>query len=117
MRQVMEAVIEPALLFRTLDYFCYDPDTDTLRSWRRVHSHYEPVLPDVTGRLWSVELDAWLRTWDGAYLQRQARWLRLFDADGGLIPTEAEAERQRAEAAEAEPARLRDELAQRQREA
>ncbi|MGE3538367.1 MAG: Uma2 family endonuclease [Candidatus Tectimicrobiota bacterium] len=91
--------------FRTRDYFCYDPDTDTLWGWRLGHMAYEPLQPDVHGRLWSTELDAWLGAWDGAYLQRQARWLRLFDTAGQLIPTEAEAaqqaaatERQRAEA-------------------
>ena len=39
-------------------------------------------------------------------------WLRLFDATGNLIPTEAEAERQRAKAAEAELAELRQKLAE-----
>lgn len=107
--------------FRTADYFCYDPDTMTLRGWHLGGRGYEPLQPAEHGRLWSVELDAWLGTWEGIYLQRQARWLRLFDAAGHLISTEAEAaqqqaeaehqraeaEHQRAEAAEAELARLR----------
>jgi hypothetical protein len=37
----------------------------------------------------------------------EADWARLFRRDGSLLPTEAEAERARAEAAEAELARLR----------
>lgn len=40
------------------------------------------------------------------YHQEQAIWLHLFDQNGQIIATEAEAERQRAEAAESEVARL-----------
>jgi Uma2 family endonuclease len=106
--------------FRTPNYFCYDPDEDYLWGWRLVGQRYVPVESDDQGRLWSTELDAWIGTWEGRYLQHQALWLRLFDAEGRLIPTgeeaerqRAEAERQRAEAAEAELARLRAELEQR----
>lgn len=114
--------------FRTSDYYCYDPDTHQLRGWHLANKNYEPLTPDENGRLWSIELDGWLGAWEGSYLQEQAIWLRLFDEEGRLIPTEAEAahqeveterqraeaERQRAEAAEAEVARLREELARRQ---
>jgi len=109
--------------FHTADYFCYDPDTDTLWGWHLGPHGYEPLQPDSHGWLWSVMLDAWVGTWDGTYLQKPARWLRLFDAHGCLIPTEAEATRQQAEAAhrradvaEAEIARLRALLAQQQRD-
>lgn len=37
----------------------------------------------------------------------ETAWARLFTPEGGLIPTGAEAASQRAEAAEAEVARLR----------
>jgi Uma2 family endonuclease len=123
--------------FRTSDYFCYDPDAKKLMGWHLVDQSYEPLLPDKNGRLWSTQLEAQLGLWEGAYLQEQAVWLRLFDEEGQLIPTEAEAaqqqveierqraeaeyqraetERQRAETAEAEIARLREELARRQGE-
>jgi Uma2 family endonuclease len=78
--------------FHTPDYFCYDPDRDQLQGWRLQDTCYEALRPDAHGRLWSAELNAWIGTWDGLYLQQQAVWLRLFDADGNLIPTEAEAE-------------------------
>jgi Uma2 family endonuclease len=84
--------------FHTPDYFCYDPDRDQLQGWRLDGGCYQPISPDEHGRLWSVELHAWIGTWEGTYLQQQAVWLRLFDTDGNLIPTEAEAEYQRAEA-------------------
>jgi Uma2 family endonuclease len=99
--------------FRTPDYFCYDPDEDYLWGWHLTKRRYVPLEPNEQGRLWSAELDAWIGTWEGEYLHQQALWLRLFDATGELIPREGEAERQRAEAAEAELARLRAELEQR----
>lgn len=102
--------------FHTPDYFCYDPDTNTLYGWRLTAKQYEPLAPNTQGQLWSEELEAWLGTWEGVYLQQPAVWLRLFDQDGRLIPTEAEAERERAEAAESELARLREELARLQRQ-
>jgi len=96
--------------FRTADYFCYDPDRKKLYGWRLRERGYAPLTPDENGRLWSAELEAWLGVWEGAYLRTQATWLRLFDEAGRVLPTEAEAERRRAEAAEAEVARLREEL-------
>lgn len=92
-------------IFRTPDYFCYDPESDHLWGWSLQGGVYEPLTPDAQGRLWSAELDAWVGCWTGLYQQEQALWLRLFDESGHLLPTEAEAERQRAEAAEAELAR------------
>jgi hypothetical protein len=56
-------------------------------------------------------LDAWAGRWHGVFQKQDMIWLRLYDRDGNLILTEAEAERQREEAAEAELARLRQLLA------
>ena len=121
--------------FHTAEYFCYDPEEQRLYGWRLGEPGYLPLRVNEQGCVWSAQLDAWLGTRPGLYHQEQAVWLRLFDADGRLILTEAEAEyqraetelqraeteqqraeaeRQRAEAAEAEIARLRQELARRQ---
>jgi hypothetical protein len=100
--------------FHTAEYFCYDPDEPQLYGWRLGEQGYIALAANDEGRLWSTQLEAWLGPQTGVYLQQQAVWLRLFDAAGQLLPTEAEAERQRAEAAEAEVARFRQELAQRQ---
>ncbi len=111
--------------FKMPDYFCYDPDEQKLYGWHLVGQRYVPLEPDENGRLWSSELDAWLGLWQGKFLEEEAVWLRLFDEDGQLIPTAAEAaqqqaeaehrraemERQRADKAEAELAQLRAELA------
>jgi Uma2 family endonuclease len=98
--------------FRTPEYFCYDPIGDELQGWRLLGGTYQPVEPDAAGRLWSQELELWLGRWQGEQTGVEAVWLRFYDAGGQLVPTPAEAERQRAEAAEAEVARLRARLAE-----
>jgi Uma2 family endonuclease len=99
---------------RIPEYICYDPDTDTLQGWHLAEwLAYVPLIPNERGHLYSAQLDAWLGLWHGVYQGMTTHWLRLFAADGTLIPTTEEAEeheRQRAEAAEAEVARLRAEL-------
>lgn len=111
--------------FRTPDYYAYDPNSLTLRGWHLQNLQYVELRPNPEGRLWSAELEAWVGLWRGVYQKVDAVWLRLFEEDGQLCPTEgeagqqdaiqarqrAEAESQRAEAAEAELARLRQELA------
>lgn len=115
-------------VFRTAEYFWYDPETRELEGWRLVDHSYRPIPPDEKGRIWSGQLGAFLGVWPGEYEGLEEGWVRLFRPDGTLLPTKdeaaeqkamaeerraeaerqrAEAERQRAEAAEAEVARLR----------
>jgi len=101
-------------VFRTPEYFLYDPQTEGLEGFRLFDGAYQPLKPDAQGRLWSRELGLWLGRWQGRREEFDATWLRLYDSDGRLIPTPEEAERQRAEAAEAEVARLRARLADRE---
>ena len=96
--------------FHTPDYFAYDPNDDALYGWRLRDRDYEPLEPDAAGRLWSAELDARLGRWEGDYLGQTATWLRLFDAEGQLLPTHGEAGHTRAAELAAEYARLLDEL-------
>lgn len=106
-------------IFRTHEYFCYDPLADRLEGWRLdIGTGYEPLTPDATGRMWSNQLGLSLGTWDGTFCHHTARWLRLFEANGQVVATdkEVEAAGRAAEAAaraatEAENARLRQELA------
>jgi Uma2 family endonuclease len=132
-RTTRKAVYERT--FRTPEYYCYDPLERRLEGWRLgADWRYHDIAPDDRGWLWSEQLGAWLGTWEGPYHGYvQGVWLRLFDADGRLVPLfaeaehqraeaehrqaeaerqRAEAERQRAEAAEAELARLRALLAE-----
>ena len=103
--------------FHTPDYFCYDPDADKLYGWRLIDREYIPLEGDTNNRLWSAELDAWIGRWTGVYLGQNAVWLRLFDADGNLLPTQGEAglaeavmERRRAAELEVENTRLSEEV-------
>lgn len=111
-------------VFGTAEYFLYEPETHKLEGFRLAGRFYQPIQPDDDGRLRSEELGASVGLWHGvavkAVQKREGDWIRLFRADGSLVPTEAEAERQRADAAsqradaaEAEVARLRALLAER----
>ncbi len=101
-----------ARVLRVPEYFWYDPDQDELRGFRLdvARGVYEPIEPNEQGWLWSAVLEAYWGTWDGEYNGRRYRWVRLYRADGSLVPTKEELvaqERQRAEQAEAELQRLR----------
>jgi Uma2 family endonuclease len=88
-------------VFRTRDYFLYDLDTAKLEGFRLAGEIYQPIRPDGQGRLHSQVLGLDLGLWQGAMEGQETTWARLYTPDGGLVPTEAEAERRRAEAAEA----------------
>jgi Uma2 family endonuclease len=117
-------------VFRTAEYYCYDPDTKQLEGWGLRGGQYEALAP-TDGRLWCGQLNLSLGLWDGVYLGHQATWLRFYTPEGVLVPAsaetaqgqaraaeeraeaaaqEAEVQRRRAEAAEAELARLRAQL-------
>jgi Uma2 family endonuclease len=99
--------------FRTEEYFIYDPFTKELEGWRLIKRRYVRIEPNDRGWLWSEELELWVGTWPGEFQGHADIWLRFFDADGKVAPLAADSERQRAEAAQAEIARLRQELAAR----
>ncbi len=116
-RTVKKAVYEQT--FRTRNYYCYDPATQTLEGWELKDGRYEPLQPNEQGRMWSSVLGLWLGTWRGEYLRQDDTWLRFFDEQGLVVPVEEEAkhrraeeQQRRAEAAEAELARLKALLGQ-----
>ncbi|HYX24312.1 MAG TPA: Uma2 family endonuclease, partial [Thermoanaerobaculia bacterium] len=78
---------------------------------RLAERFYQPIPPDENGRIWSEQLGAALGLWHGVVDGREDDWVRLFRPDGSLVPTAEE----RADAAEAELARLRSLLAERGR--
>ncbi|MEN3002098.1 MAG: Uma2 family endonuclease [Armatimonadota bacterium] len=84
-------------VFRTAEYFWYDVDTRELKGFRLREGRYAPIEPNERGWLWSSQLGAWLGIWEGEYRGRHYPWLRLYTAEGELVPTQAEAEHQRAE--------------------
>jgi Uma2 family endonuclease len=99
-------------IFHTSDYFCYDPQAKGLDGWHLVDGGYQTLPSSERGWLWCEQLALWLGTWEGKYQEHQATWLRFYTPDGKVVPTFAEAEQQRADAAEAELARLRAQLGQ-----
>jgi Uma2 family endonuclease len=102
--------------FRTCEYFCYDADEDKLQGWRLNPSDkYRTIKKNSKGWLWCEQLNLWLGTWKGTYSNRNTTWLRFYTAEGMLVPTSdevAEQQRRRAEAAEAELARLKSQREQ-----
>lgn len=113
-----------AEVFRTPEYFLFDPHTLAFEGYRLVAGRYEPIVPDDHGRLASDQLDLLLGV--------HGHDLRFFTRAGTLVPrpeeAAADAERRleaehrradeehrradeamrRAESAEAELRRLRD---------
>lgn len=102
-------------VFRTAEYFYVQgPRGRGLEGFRLAGGEYRPIAPDARGWLWSERINAFVGPWHGAVFEREGDWIRLYRPDGTLVPLaeeRADAERERAEAAEAELARLRALLA------
>jgi Uma2 family endonuclease len=90
-------------VLRIPEYFIFDPWTGVLEGYRLSKGKYEPILPGPEGLMESEQLDLKLGTWLGAHQGYEQVWLRFFDRQGRLLPTEhegrqkAEQERQKAE--------------------
>ncbi|MEH1905860.1 Uma2 family endonuclease [Nostoc sp.] len=79
-------------IFRTPEYFWFDPNNLEFAGFTLIGGTYEPIEPNAQRWLWSQQLNLYL----GVYEHK----LRYFTAEGNLIPTPeevAEQERQRAE--------------------
>jgi len=83
--------------FRTPDYFCYDPSDQTLQGWHLRNTAYVELTPNAQGWLWVEALDVWLGGWEGEFQRIHAVWPRLYTAEGQLVLTLAEADKQSAE--------------------
>jgi len=73
-------------IFRTPDYFWFDPETLELQGFRLMEGQYQAIEPTDRGWLWSDLLGLFL----GIYQQQ----LRYFNREGELIPTPAEVAKQ-----------------------
>lgn len=90
-------------IFRTPDYFWFDPNTQEFQGFHLVDGAYQDLPPNAQGHLWSQQLQLWLGVVAGQ--------LRFLTPEGELVPTPEEsalAEQQRREAAEALLAQYRD---------
>lgn len=84
-------------IFRTPDYFWFDPYTLEFAGFQLNYRQYQEIIPNEQGWLWSNELQLYL-----GILNEQ---LRFFTPDGDLVPTPEEAEsisNQRTQQAQAE---------------
>jgi Uma2 family endonuclease len=111
-------------LLRVPSYVIYDPYSARLDAYRfdLDHDRYEPVVPDARGYVRCEPLGLYLGVVPGFHrnYREDAPWLRWFDDEGRMFlhPSEvadltresAAREADRANAAELEVARLRDEL-------
>jgi hypothetical protein len=94
-------------IFRTPEYYLFDPHSLELVGYRLVAGHYERILPDAHGRVVCEQMDLLL----GVHGEE----LRFFTRAGELVrkPDEAALEEQkRAAAAEARVAELEAQLRQ-----
>ncbi len=73
-------------IFRTPDYFWFDPDSLEFQGFTLVSGVYQAIEANECGWLWSEQL--------GLYLGIYEQQLRYFTADGELVPTPEEAARQ-----------------------
>ncbi len=82
-------------IFRTPDYFWFDPHTLEFAGFHLVDGEYQPLPENSSGYLWSQQLDLFL----GIHQNK----LRFFKASGELVPTPeevADSERQQKEFAQ-----------------
>ena len=94
-------------------YVVFSRYTNQLRAFRLDGAHYQE-LELQESRIWMSEIELGLGLWQGVYQGIERLWLRWYDAEGNLIPTETEQEQ--AEKAQAlqqvEQERQRAELAE-----
>ena len=96
-------------VFRTLDYFWFDPARLELQGFHLIDGQYQEIVADARGWMWSQQLEL--------YLGVDQNKLRFFTAEGELVllPEEemekkAEQESQRADRAEQELEKLKAQL-------
>jgi Uma2 family endonuclease len=89
-------------VFRTPDYFWFDPETLDFAGFHLVDGNYQPLELTEQGWLWSQQLDLFL----GIHENK----LRFFDPEGRLVLTEAEDQRLQKEQLELQKERLAEKL-------
>jgi Uma2 family endonuclease len=98
-------------------YIVFDPKELLLEVRQLQNGQYVGQTPDAQGRYWIPEVNLFLGSWQGTRLGITTNWLRWWDEAGNLLlwsSEQADEERQRADAAEQEVARLRAQLQERQ---
>jgi len=96
-------------IFKTPDYFWFDPKSLEFAGFHLVNGVYQPIPPNSQGWLWSQQLNLYL----GVYQRK----LRFFKPDGELVPTEKENSDQQTFRAEQEAQRANEEAQRAEQEA
>lgn len=87
-------------IFRTPDYFWFDPNNLEFVGFHLVDGEYQPLETSSQGHLWSQQL--------GLYLGVHNKQLRFFTSEGELVPTPEETAQELAAQAERFAAKLRE---------
>ncbi|MEX6778297.1 hypothetical protein [Limnospira fusiformis] len=69
-------------MFRTPEYFWFDPESLEFQGFALIQGTYQPITPNDMGHLWSEQLQL--------FLGIENRQLRFFSPDGVLVPTPEE---------------------------
>lgn len=85
-------------IFRTPDYFLFDPETLELAGFHLLDGQYQELIANEKGWLWSQQLELYLGIYQGK--------LRFFTNYEQLVLTEGEDERRQKELAEQKAERL-----------
>jgi hypothetical protein len=91
-----------ANVFRTPDYFWFDPVSYEFKGFHLVDGQYEELQPNELGHLWSRQLNLFL----GIHEQT----LRFFTAEAAIAAAETERQRAETERLQAETERQRTEV-------
>jgi len=91
-------------------YFIYNRYTNEFNCFGLVTNRYQPLSINGLG-VWLEEAELGLGLWEGEYQGLTRLWLRWYDRDNNWLPTPVEQEKQRADLAEAELAKLRQLIA------
>ena len=85
-------------ILRVPYYIVFSRYTNQVRFFQLVGGHYQEQLIDSANpRLWIPELNLGLGVWHGEFEGITRAWLRWYDALSEWVPTDTEAEQQRAE--------------------
>jgi Uma2 family endonuclease len=87
-------------IFRTPDYFWFNPQTLEFAGFHLVGGSYQPLDTNLLGWLWSKQLGLYL----GVYEEK----LRFFTSDGQLVPTPEEVAEQEKQKSDRLAAKLRE---------
>ncbi|MEH2359651.1 Uma2 family endonuclease [Nostoc sp.] len=87
-------------IFRTPDYFWFDPETLEFSGFHLLDGEYQPLEPNPQGWLWSQQLGLYL----GVYQEN----LRFYTPEGELVPTPEEVAQQEKQRSDRLAVKLRE---------